>query len=110
MSNEKDFIFNLKDGGVLDIKSDRETCGDDDKLFTCEYSIVLTKLSIHFKTSEVNECKLTESCMMRLILDNICDIINMTELNFANWLEKKIMQYTNNKDIFDRYEISKEVI
>lgn len=90
-------ILTLKDGGIEEIYSDEwyekgscETC-DFGSVNVSEYRFVLTDYTVEIKEEAEDQTELNEGYMMKLMLNNASEMSNMTEKEFCNWLEDKLI-------------------
>ena len=95
-ANEK-YIGDLKDGGVVHF--DNETY--------CTLEIELSKLSINYRVRSIDENMELMRHILTILINDSSEISNMTELNFANWLEKQLIKFKGDKKLFKYYKITK---
>lgn len=102
-SNEdtnQNYIQILKDGGIIHF--DNETY--------CTFEIELSKLSINYEVQSIDENMELMRHILTILINDSNEISNMTELNFANWLEKQLIKFKGDKKIFKYYEITNNEI
>lgn len=89
---ESKIIMPLKDGGIVDVKYDYsdnggcETC-DYGSSYIDDFTIEMTKIKIRIYLNTMYEHAISEGKLMRILLSSDK---NMDELEFADWLYKKI--------------------
>lgn len=96
-------LLDLKDGYIYDIEDDFEhcvtecpTCGLDD-----EYTSSITfkgefngeSKSIEISSFGFSGFKFTAADILKLLLNNIAEIKNMTHIEFEKWLEDNLLKY-----------------
>lgn len=87
----KDMLLELKDGGILDIRSDRYDISEcPEKRYVNEFYIKLTTIEVNIDASRMYNYPLSEEYMMRTILPNVELIKQMTENEFTNWLKEHL--------------------
>ncbi|UTV34893.1 hypothetical protein [Bacillus altitudinis] len=88
-------LIELVDGGIKEIYTDTlcyagcETC-DYGSQFINEFAVILTGGRIEIELSKMYSYTLSEDYLMRLFLNNIENIKQLTELQFYEWLKKEI--------------------
>jgi hypothetical protein len=101
-------LIELLDGGIKDIYTDTEsyngceTC-DYGSEYINEFTIYLTKGNIQFKVNQMYDYAVSEDYMMKLFLQNIDEIKQMTELNFFEWLKGNLEKEF--KDKVEEFEL-----
>ena len=98
---ERKKLLELKDGNIYDIEDEFDhyvtgcpTCGLDD-----EYISNITfkgKFNEELKSININSCGLldfefTAADILKLLLNNIAEIKNMTHIEFERWLEDNLL-------------------
>lgn len=85
-------LIKMLDGGVKDILEDRnsssgcETC-DYGSSYVNEISFILTSGTFTIISDTMYDYALSDGQIMKIILPNISEINNMTELEFVKWIE-----------------------
>lgn len=92
----QEYIQTLKDGGIIHF--DNETF--------CTLEIELSKLSIKYEARSIEENMELMRNILKILINDSNEISSMTELNFANWLEKKLIKIKGDKKLFKCYEIT----
>lgn len=85
-------LLELKDGGIVSFDQDNwcqssgcETCGYGSS-YISELTISMTKHKIYIESDEMYEYGLSDGIVMKVILNNVNKIQEMTEMEFANWV------------------------
>ena len=88
-------LIKLVDGGIKDIYTDTdsyagcETC-DYGSEYINEFTVYLTQGNIEFKISQMYEWAVSEDYLMKLFLQNVDAIKEMTEKQFFEWLKERL--------------------
>ena len=106
----KEMILELTDGGIIDIETDNDYISGCP---TCDYGseyindivIKTTKFEATFKISQMYEYVYSYSDLLKIILGNIDEIKNMSELSFIKWFIDKIKKYKELKEFNFEYRL-----
>lgn len=88
-------ILKLKDESIENIEFDKiyYKCND---IYVTHLIINLCNKNIEVIVRDKDKFLLTEGYMMKLFIDNLNHITQITEKEFFNWLEKKLRKDFNN--------------
>lgn len=96
-------LIELVDGGIKEIYTDTlcyqgcDTC-DYGSRFINEFTVVLTSGRIDIELNKMYTYTLSEDYLMRLFLNNVDHIKQLTEFKFYEWLKKE-MNEVNADDV-----------
>lgn len=93
-------LIKMLDGGLLNYNDNSYSYGgcptcDYGSEYITEIYITLTKYKIYVKTNQMYEYALSEGDIMKLFLTNYNEIQAMTEIDFKEWLKKKLCEITH---------------
>ncbi|PKR83516.1 hypothetical protein [Heyndrickxia camelliae] len=93
-------LIELKDGGITEIYTDRESYGGCD---TCdwgsqyinEFRVEMTTGNIKVEIDQMYDYAVSEDYLMKLFFTNIDLIKSFTETEFFNWIESQLTKDFN---------------
>ena len=100
---ESEELIKLIDGAIINITQDEdyysgcETC-DYGSRYINEINIFLIKYIIHVNISQMYEYVFSENDMMKLFINNLDKIKQMTEEEFTKWFEIKMEEFDADLD------------
>jgi DNA repair photolyase len=102
---EQKLLLKLVDGGIVDIQ--------DNSYFssgcpTCDYGscyindciFELTSIVIDIQISKMYDYVLSQGDLIKIVLSNMSDLLQMTEKEFSIWLEKELNEIMNRKKVY----------
>ena len=95
-------LIKMIDGGILNYVDDNyhydgcPTC-DYGSEYINEIDITLVHHTIHIKTNQMYEYALSEGQMIRLFLTEYDTIRTMTEKEFIDWINEKLIEITHDE-------------
>jgi hypothetical protein len=101
-------LIELVDGGIKDIYTDTEsyagceTC-DYGSQYINEFTVYLTKGNIQFKVEQMYDYAVSEDYLMKLFLQNVDKIKQLTEIQFYEWLKYNLE--ADFKDTVEEFKI-----
>jgi hypothetical protein len=100
------YILKLKDGGIKDIQQSKEyisgncsTC-DYGRSYINEITFYLKERKLNIKVSDTDEYPLSEGYIMKLLLNNVDYIKEMTEYDFFVWIDTNIKNECNEVEAY----------
>lgn len=105
-----EMLIKMVDGGLVNYADDSHyydgcpTC-DYGSQYINEIDVTLTKYKIHVKTNQMYEYVLSEGQMIKLFLSEYNTIQTMTEKEFIDWFNEKLVEITSDdfkEDFYDR--------
>ena len=105
-------LLKMKNGGILDITQDNQyiqgcpTC-DYGSEYISEMQIKLTNIYINVEANSKCNYSLSDGLIMKIILPNVNEIQEMSELEFAKWFEDQLLDKIEQLE-YDVIEIRKE--